>query len=174
MTAIKPRAARGFVPTAQAAFTKIRGVNKTDAVTLLNTFGSVAKVAQASAAQLQACPGLAEKKVTRLREAFHEPFSSAGDSSRLASNAKRRKLGLPTVQQWRASGATASGTAQSATHPAAADESPAASAAAEVLDVEGMFQLQPSDEQALAGTSTTGNDDFTEDAVIVSSDDESD
>jgi len=178
MAAIKPRAARGFVPTAQAAFTKIRGVNKTDAVTLLNTFGSVGKVAAAKGAQLRACPGLAEKKVTRLLEAFHQPFSACGASSRLASNAKRRRLGLPSLQDWRkhgtaAPGGSAGGTSAATSSPSASPLAPGVpkveAESAHVLDVEGMLQVQ-----ADGPPGQYGGGDGEEDAVIISSDEDSD
>jgi hypothetical protein len=154
MTAIKPKAAKGFVPTAQSVFSKVRGVNKTDALTLLNQLGPLSKVAQASVAQLLACPGLADKKVARLREAFHEPFSASVDGSRLASNAKRRRLGMPSIQEWRNAAAACCSVGLYAIGTGSSDHNatvgPAALAAepeqvqpqaAEVLDVAGMLEL---------------------------------
>eukprot|EP00887_Chlorella_sp_A99_P005759 scaffold1.g5759.t1 len=63
-----------YVSRVTAALTTIRGVNKTDVKTLGDRFGSVAGILSASAADLQACPGIGPTKARRLYEAFHEPF----------------------------------------------------------------------------------------------------
>lgn len=44
-------------PRVSAALTTIRSINKTDAVTLASTFGSVRGIMQASKAELAQCPG---------------------------------------------------------------------------------------------------------------------
>ncbi|KAL3343145.1 hypothetical protein AABB24_026948 [Solanum stoloniferum] len=56
------------------ALTAIRHVNKTDVVTLGSTFGSLSHVMDASMEDLARCPGIGERKVKRLYDAFHEPF----------------------------------------------------------------------------------------------------
>ncbi|KAH0703516.1 DNA excision repair protein ERCC-1 isoform X2 [Solanum tuberosum] len=56
------------------ALTSIRHVNKTDVVTLGSTFGSLSHVMDASMEDLARCPGIGERKVKRLYDAFHEPF----------------------------------------------------------------------------------------------------
>lgn len=56
------------------ALTTIRHVNKTDVVTLGSTFGSLSHVMDASMEDLARCPGIGERKVKRLYDAFHEPF----------------------------------------------------------------------------------------------------
>lgn len=111
MVTIKPKASKGFVAAVQGALGRVRGVNKTDALTLLNTFHSVAGMAKASPAALRACPGLGEAKVRRLLDVLHTPFSQAGAGSALASNAKRAVVGMPPVAQWRARGGRATYTA---------------------------------------------------------------
>jgi hypothetical protein len=71
-------------PTAQV-LTSVRPVNKTDVLTLLTTFGSVAGVFNASARALGACPGVGDRKVARLLEALHAPLPGgkkpAGDAA---------------------------------------------------------------------------------------------
>eukprot|EP00978_Attheya_sp_CCMP212_P002957 scaffold6068_cov65-Attheya_sp.AAC.1 len=54
----------------------IRSVNKTDAAQLLSQFSSLRAVMAASMDELSLCPGMGEKKVRRLYDALHKPFSS--------------------------------------------------------------------------------------------------
>jgi len=56
------------------ALLKIKSVNKTDVATLAGTFGSLKALANASMQELAMCPGLGEKKVKRIFDAFHQPF----------------------------------------------------------------------------------------------------
>ncbi|XP_015524524.2 DNA excision repair protein ERCC-1 isoform X1 [Neodiprion pinetum] len=56
------------------ALTSVRSVNKTDAMTLLSTFGSVEKVVKASSEALGLCPGFGLQKAIRLHKTLHEPF----------------------------------------------------------------------------------------------------
>lgn len=65
------------------ALSSVRSVNKTDASQLLTQFGSFKSLAGASVEELSVCPGVGPKKVKRLREVFHRPFST--------EMAKRRK-----------------------------------------------------------------------------------
>ena len=71
---IKERRENDYMSHMNAVLTNIRGVNRTDVVTLTSNFGSLANIANAGAEELLACPGLGEKKVKRLREAFTAPF----------------------------------------------------------------------------------------------------
>eukprot|EP00297_Palpitomonas_bilix_P009291 CAMPEP_0113879020 /NCGR_PEP_ID=MMETSP0780_2-20120614/7003_1 /TAXON_ID=652834 /ORGANISM="Palpitomonas bilix" /LENGTH=353 /DNA_ID=CAMNT_0000865549 /DNA_START=238 /DNA_END=1299 /DNA_ORIENTATION=- /assembly_acc=CAM_ASM_000599 len=54
--------------------TSIRSVNKSDAMTLASTFGSLHAIATASIEELTMCPGLGEKKVKNIIEAFNSPL----------------------------------------------------------------------------------------------------
>ncbi|KAM0934407.1 putative ERCC1/RAD10/SWI10 family, RuvA domain 2, restriction endonuclease type II [Dioscorea sansibarensis] len=56
------------------ALTAVRHVNKTDVVTLGSAFGSLSGIMDASMEDLARCPGIGERKVKRLYDAFHEPF----------------------------------------------------------------------------------------------------
>jgi len=62
----------------------VRGVNKTDVLTLGATFKTVTSIMQASMEELAACPGLGPTKVKRLHETFHEPFRKVVRQQRLA------------------------------------------------------------------------------------------
>mmetsp|Transcript_1086 Transcript_1086/g.2158 ORF Transcript_1086/g.2158 Transcript_1086/m.2158 type:complete len:229 (-) Transcript_1086:20-706(-) len=69
---------RAFVTQLSEALTTIRPVNKTDVATLHATFGSLSSIMTASREQLSRCPGLGERKVARLLDAFDEPFIPRG------------------------------------------------------------------------------------------------
>lgn len=56
------------------AFTTVRSVNKTDATTLLSTFGTLKDIANASTDTLALCPGFSFLKAERLHKVLHEPF----------------------------------------------------------------------------------------------------
>lgn len=62
----------------------VRSVTKTDASQLLSSFTTLRQVLNASMEELRLVPGIGDKKVKRLYDAFHKPFSSV--------MAKKRKL----------------------------------------------------------------------------------
>lgn len=53
----------------------VRSVNKTDVSQLLSQFGSFRTIAMADMDELSLVPGIGSKKVKRLYDAFHKPFS---------------------------------------------------------------------------------------------------
>uniref|UniRef100_A0A1B6EQ02 DNA excision repair protein ERCC-1 n=1 Tax=Cuerna arida TaxID=1464854 RepID=A0A1B6EQ02_9HEMI len=69
------------------ALTCIRSVNKTDATTLLSTFGSLGKIINASQDSLGLCPGLGPQKASRLYKTLHLPFLKKGKVT-------KRKVGI--------------------------------------------------------------------------------
>ncbi|GAA6002798.1 DNA repair protein RAD10 [Rhodotorula paludigena] len=83
---IRERTDDSYQAHLQSALTQVNSVNKTDVTTLISNFGSFSKIVTAPAAQLSTLPGLGDKKVRRLREAFTSPFVLQG-----GSGAKRRK-----------------------------------------------------------------------------------
>ena len=83
---IKERIEDDYLAQLTDALTMIRSVNKTDAVTLINAFGSLAGIMKASVEELALCPGLGAKKVQRIYEAFRQPFKAS---------AKRLRTGRP-------------------------------------------------------------------------------
>ncbi|CAA9997701.1 unnamed protein product [Nesidiocoris tenuis] len=60
-----------------SALTSIRSINKTDAATLLNNYGSLENIMNTTAHSLALCPGLGQQKANRLYNALHTPFLKA-------------------------------------------------------------------------------------------------
>lgn len=60
-----------------SVLTSIKGINRTDALSLASHFGSLAALLTASMEQLASVPGVGPKKVRRLYETFHEPLTKA-------------------------------------------------------------------------------------------------
>ena len=73
-TIIRERVDAEYLPMLNDVLTTVRAVNKTDALTLISTFGTFGNVATAPLEVVALCPGLGEVKVRTLREAFTEPF----------------------------------------------------------------------------------------------------
>jgi DNA excision repair protein ERCC-1 len=71
---------------------EVRFINKTDAATLANAFGSFARVVRAAPDELALCPGLGARKLARLHDAFHAPLVSA---KRPATQAPQHEGGDP-------------------------------------------------------------------------------
>ena len=67
------------VPKLQTLLTKANYINKTDVVTLLETFGNFRNICSATEQQMVLCPGIGEKKVKRLHRALHAPFMLGGE-----------------------------------------------------------------------------------------------
>mmetsp|Transcript_32237 Transcript_32237/g.49854 ORF Transcript_32237/g.49854 Transcript_32237/m.49854 type:complete len:379 (-) Transcript_32237:184-1320(-) len=86
-SAIQRREKDTFLDRAADALGAVRSVNKTDAAQLLAQFGSLRGAATARADELALCPGIGEKKVRRLEEAFHRPFR--GRAKRTAMEGQR-------------------------------------------------------------------------------------
>ncbi|GAA6056437.1 hypothetical protein JCM3770_007468 [Rhodotorula araucariae] len=84
---IRERTDASYTAHMTAALTEVRGVNKTDVTTLMSSLGTFAKIVTAPASQLSTLPGLGDKKVRRLREAFTAPFVIQ------SGGAKRRRTG---------------------------------------------------------------------------------
>ena len=73
-TSIQEKTATEFVPKLTSILTKANYINRTDVVTLLETFGSFRSICSTSEQQMILCPGIGEKKVRRLYKALHAPF----------------------------------------------------------------------------------------------------
>jgi DNA excision repair protein ERCC-1 len=65
-----------FADQATDFLTTCKGVNKTDAASVLTQLGSIRQAMAATADNLGMISGLGEVKVKRLHDAFHKPFSS--------------------------------------------------------------------------------------------------
>lgn len=73
---IQERVDGAYLPKVTEMLTSIRSVNKTDVLTLLSHFGSVARILTASQAELAECPGIGDKKVRRIFETLHAPLEA--------------------------------------------------------------------------------------------------
>ncbi|XP_041970792.1 DNA excision repair protein ERCC-1 [Aricia agestis] len=60
------------------ALSSIKPVNKTDAMTLISTFGSLENIIKATERRLADCPGFGATKAKKLHKALHEPFLKKG------------------------------------------------------------------------------------------------
>lgn len=56
------------------ALTTIRSVNKTDATTLLSTFGTLSELIKSQSNTLALCPGIGLQKAERIHKTLHEQF----------------------------------------------------------------------------------------------------
>lgn len=63
-----------FIFQLTSALTTIRSVNKTDARTLITTFGSFENILKASENSLALCPGIGPQKASRIYKILHQPF----------------------------------------------------------------------------------------------------
>ncbi|XP_074876408.1 DNA excision repair protein ERCC-1 [Buteo buteo] len=71
---LKERVEQDFLSRMTDCLTSIKSVNKTDALSLLTTFGSLAAMVDASREDLSLCPGVGPQKAKRLFDVLHEPF----------------------------------------------------------------------------------------------------
>ncbi|XP_078393304.1 DNA excision repair protein ERCC-1 [Cetorhinus maximus] len=71
---LKERVESDYISKVTDCLTTVKSVNKTDSVTLINTFKSLKDVVEASREELSLCPGLGPQKARRLFDVFHEPF----------------------------------------------------------------------------------------------------
>lgn len=54
--------------------TSVRSINRSDAMTLLSTFGSLEKIVQATEEELSFCPGMGPQKASKLYKVLHQKF----------------------------------------------------------------------------------------------------
>jgi NAD-dependent DNA ligase len=78
-----------------SALTTVRSINRTDATTLLTTFGSLEKILKSTPETLGLCPGLGPQKASRLYKVLHQPF--------LRDSAVKGKV-KSTSKRWRCTG----------------------------------------------------------------------
>ncbi|KAM6289235.1 DNA excision repair protein ERCC-1 [Aegotheles albertisi] len=71
---LKERVDQDFLSRMTDCITSVKAVNRTDVLSLLSTFGSLAAVVGASREDLSLCPGVGPQKARRLFEVLHEPF----------------------------------------------------------------------------------------------------
>ncbi|XP_033119004.1 DNA excision repair protein ERCC-1-like [Anneissia japonica] len=71
---LKERVESDFMSKMTDCLTTIKSVNKTDAITLLSTFGSFNGIVNATEDELSFCPGFGPNKAKRVAKALREPF----------------------------------------------------------------------------------------------------
>lgn len=71
---IQERIAADYASRLHAALGSVRGISRTDVSTLAFTFGKFRNLANATQQEIRACPGVGERKVSRLYAALHQPF----------------------------------------------------------------------------------------------------
>lgn len=77
-----PQVTDDYLAKMQDCLGVIRSVNKSDVLTLASNLGSLKAVCNATPGDLSWCPGLGDKKVSRIHEALHVPLSSTVRSRR--------------------------------------------------------------------------------------------
>lgn len=87
--AIKEKVDKDYLSRLTDVLTTVKPLNRTDVVTLTRTFGSLRDIINADLDQLRECPGLGDKKVKSLHDAFNKPFSLA--ASRRREERKRQR-----------------------------------------------------------------------------------
>lgn len=73
---IQERVAGDYASRLHAALGSVRGISRTDVSTLAFTFGKFRNLGDATQQEIRACPGVGERKVSRLYAALHQPFRS--------------------------------------------------------------------------------------------------
>ncbi|NXO98301.1 ERCC1 protein, partial [Certhia brachydactyla] len=71
---LKERVEQDFLSRVTDCLTSVKSVNKTDVLSLMGTFGSLAAVVGASREDLSLCPGVGPQKAKRLFDVLHQPF----------------------------------------------------------------------------------------------------
>ncbi|XP_055875276.1 DNA excision repair protein ERCC-1-like [Biomphalaria glabrata] len=72
--AIMEKTEENFIAKFTDCLTRVKSVNKTDCLTLISHFGTLANVMDSSEEDLSLCPGFGPQKAKRLHSIFYEPF----------------------------------------------------------------------------------------------------
>ncbi|KAK4054310.1 ssDNA endonuclease and repair protein rad10 [Microbotryomycetes sp. JL221] len=89
---IKERVDNSYMAHLTSCLTSVKGVNKTDVVTLASNFGTFKNIVNAPSETLSMLPGLGDKKIKRLRDAFETNFvvaSTQAQKKRMSNSAAR-------------------------------------------------------------------------------------
>ncbi|KAI9023417.1 restriction endonuclease type II-like protein [Hyaloraphidium curvatum] len=96
--AIKARVEDGYLARLTGFLTSVKGVNKTDVVSLASSVGSLRSIIQAPKESLLAVPGFGDTKAGKLHAAFRQPFRidrSGRARDRAAAEARDDAAGGP-------------------------------------------------------------------------------
>jgi len=106
---IQKREEKDFIPAITKTLTDgIRAVNKTDVVTLLEGFGNLKGICDATEQQLMLCPGFGDTKVRSLHAALHTSFKT-GTARRAAAAAVATATAATTTAMATAAAKAAAG-----------------------------------------------------------------
>ncbi|PKI83518.1 ssDNA endonuclease and repair protein rad10 [Malassezia vespertilionis] len=75
---IRARVQDSYMSQLTATLTNVRGINKTDVMTLASHVGSLEQITDAPPEKLMMLPGLGDVKVQNLQRAFQQPFRADG------------------------------------------------------------------------------------------------
>jgi DNA excision repair protein ERCC-1 len=128
--------------------TCVRSVNKSDAGTLASNFGTFKALATASRDELALCPGLGDKKVERIFNAFHKPFRGSSSSSATSSSSSSSSPSPPGSAKKQKTLAAAAAAASSTTIDASEGKK-------EQQQQQQQQQRQPPQKQKTAAEATT-------------------
>ncbi|KAJ3369233.1 Excision repair cross-complementation group 1 [Allomyces arbusculus] len=80
---LKGKQETDYMSRLSETLTQIKGVNRTDVLTLSANFGTFERIVEATEAQLCECPGIGAKKAKRIYDAFRQPFlvAAGGDGA---------------------------------------------------------------------------------------------
>lgn len=73
-TLLKQKTQNDDFAKAEDFLTSIKGVNKTDALRLLSTFGNLEQIILADGEDLKKCSGLGPRKISSILNTFNRPF----------------------------------------------------------------------------------------------------
>lgn len=90
-SSIQEREETEFIPLITNVLTNVKSVNKTDVITLLESFDNFKGICSATEEQLMMCPGFGDKKVKRLFQSLHEPFNINKKKVKHSANDKDKK-----------------------------------------------------------------------------------
>lgn len=85
-TSIQQKEETEYLPKVTSLLTMIRSVNKTDVVTLLDSFNTVGNIFQSNEKQLILLPGIGEKKAKRLHKIMNISFMKDNKSNSSKTN----------------------------------------------------------------------------------------
>ena len=74
-TTIREQVSESYSSQLADFLTTIRSINRRDSLTLISKFGNLRNLMAASLEELSECPGLGDKKISDLYEAFHGPLT---------------------------------------------------------------------------------------------------
>lgn len=110
---IKERTEKDYMSQLNNVLTSVRGVNKTDVLTLTTNFGvsslnfpseslthdsqSLKRMATATADDFESCPGFGNKKAKRLQQAFSQPFLVQPNQKRKSDAQSRGEAGSQSL-----------------------------------------------------------------------------